>query len=197
MFDSPGLPDYPPERNAWQFPPPPISPRWRWAAIAATIVGLVGGTALVVVLAVVGSDGAPGAIDNTRLISVIESECDLMTSRVESVPVTGSPRQQAQAITDQDHSVDDMVSAIRAEGPDVLADDPPTRAWLDDWERLVAARETYAELIRGGATPDLDIPDDEDGHDIHLRMNDVWLGESACEVPRVLIYPYPEDVSEV
>lgn len=197
MFDSRGLPHYPPPHNAWQFPPPPVSSRWKWLAIAATVVGSVGGAAMLVVAIGVGSSGLPGAIDDPQLISVIERECGQMRSTVESMPVTGSPEQQATTIADQNHAIDVMVSAIRSQGQAVLKADPPTQDWLADWDRLVAARKSYATRILDGSMPDLDIPKDEHGKDIYLRMDDVWLGESTCEVPGVLLDPYPDDDSQV
>jgi hypothetical protein len=197
VFDSRGLPDYPPAQNAWQFPPPPISPRWKWAAIAAMVFGLVGGSTMLAITIALGSSGAPGLIDNTELISVIEQQCYQMTTKVDSLPIHGTPRRQAQTIAAQNSAIDDMVTDIRSVGPDVLASDPPSEEWLDDWERLVQAREAYAREILGGSQrPYLDIPTDEDGNDIYLRMNDAFLGESSCEVPDAVLNPYPDGSSE-
>jgi hypothetical protein len=196
VFDFRGLPDYPPARNAWEFPPPPVSPRWRWVAIAATVFGLVAGTSLLVVAIAYGSSGAPGLIDDTRIVDVIERECQQMTTKVESLPIHGTPRRQAQSIAAQNVAIDDMVTDIRAMGPEALASDPPTEEWLADWERLVDAREAYAEEILDGSLPDLDIPTDDRGEDIYVRMDDAFIGESSCEVPSVILNPYPEDSSE-
>lgn len=196
MFDSRGLPDYPPQHNAWEFPPPPVSPRWKWAAIAAMVFGLVAGTTMLVVAVSVGSSGAPGLIDNAELISVIEQECDEMTTTVESLPIQGSPRRQAQSIAAQNVAVEDMVDDIRSVGGDLLAGDPPTDEWLADWGRLVDAREAYADEILDGTMPDLQIPTDDHGDDIYLRMDDVFFTDSTCEVPAVLLNPYPDNASE-
>jgi hypothetical protein len=196
VFDSRGLSDYPPQHNAWQFPPPPISPRWKWAAIAAMVLGLVGGSTMLVVAISVGSSGAPGLIDNTELISVIERECQQMTTKVESLPIHGTPRRQAQTIAAQNVAIEDMVDDIRSVGQEVLADDPPTDEWLADWGRLVDAREAYAEEILDGSLPDLQIPTDERGKDIYVRMDDVFIADSTCEVPGVLLNPYPDDASD-
>lgn len=196
MFDNRGLPDYPPPHNAWQFPPPPVSPRWKWLAILVTIVGLIGGTTMLVVLISVGSRGIPGLIDDTDVISVIERECQQMTSKVESLPIHGTPRRQAQSMAAQNVAVEDMVADIRDLGADVLADDPPSEDWLADWERLVAAREAYAQIILEGGTPDLEIPDDSHGDDIYFRMDDAFIQKTTCEVPRELLNPYPEYTSD-
>lgn len=152
---------------------------------------------MVAVAIAVGSSGIPSAIDNARLISVIERECRMMTSTVESMPVGGSPSNQARTITDQNRAVEQMVDKIRAEGPKVIDDDRPAAEWLEDWERLVAARAAFAELIRDGSRPDLDIPEDARGEDIDVRMGEVWLGKSSCDVPEVLVDPFPNESSEV
>lgn len=196
MFDSRGLPDYPPPHNAWQFPPPPVSPRWKWAAIGAAALGLVSGSTMLVLAIALGSSGAPGLIDNTELISVIERECNQMTSKVESLPIHGTPRRQAQSITAQNVAIEDMVHDIRDVARDLLSSDPPSDEWLADWERLVDAREAYVDEILGGSRTSLDIPTDERGKDIYLRMDDVFFTESTCEVPAVLLNPYPDDSSE-
>jgi hypothetical protein len=196
VFDSRGLPDYPPPQNAWQFPPPPVSSRWKWAAIAAMVFGLVGGSTMLAVTIAVGSSGAPGLIDDTQLISVIEDKCQQMTTKVESLPIHGTPRRQAQTIAAQNVAIEAMVDDIRSVGQDVLANDPPTDEWLADWGRLVKAREAYAEKILDGLLPDLTIPTDDRGEDIYVRMDDVFISDSTCEVPWVLLNPYPENKSD-
>ena len=197
MFDSRGLPDYPPPRNAWQFPPPPVSPRWKWVAIAATVVGFVAGTSFLVVMIVVGSRGIPGAIDNPRLLSVIQKECRLMTSTVESMPEQGPAAQQASIIDDQNEAIEDMLDSVREVGASRIDDDEPAGAWLDDWERLVRARESLVNELLSGGAPDLRIPEDERGKDIHLRMNDAFIDPETCRVPGAVINPYPDQESVV
>lgn len=189
MFDNRGLPDYPPPINAWQFPPPPVSPRWKWAAIAAGVFGLVGGATMLTIAIAVGSSGAPGLIDDTELTSYIEDECALMTDEVESMPRAGSPKVRAATIADQNDAVEDMLLAIRDLGPEVIDADPPTDEWLADWDRLVEAREAFAENVLDGSVRPLKIPNDEDGDEIYLRMNDVFFYETTCKVPWVLLHP--------
>jgi hypothetical protein len=160
------------------------------------VFGLVGGSAMLAVAIAVGSSGAPGLIDNTELISVIEQECGLMTAEVEAMPLTGSAEVQAATIAQQNEVVGLMVARIRDVDPDLIANDPPAEEWLADWGRLVQAREVLADRVREGATPRLEIPTDEHGDEIDLRMNDVFFTESTCTVPQVLLDPYPEDSSD-
>ena len=198
MFDSRGLPDYPPPYNAWQFPPPKVSSRWKWAAIGASVFGLVAGTTLLVVTIAVGSSGLEGVIDDPDLISVIETQCDKMTTTVEALPIHGTARRQGQSILRQNDAIRDMISGITATaGPELLADDPPSREWLADWSSLSEARETYAIALMDGEPATLELPMDDRGRDIYVRMDDAFLDGSTCRVPEVLVNPEPDDASGV
>lgn len=198
MFDSRGLPDYPPPHNAWQFPPPKVSSRWKWLAIGATVFGLVAGTTLLVVTIAVGSSGLDGVIDDPDLVSVIEAQCDEMTTTVEALPIHGTARRQGQSILRQNEAIKDMISGITAlAGPELLADDPPTEAWLADWNSLSEARETYAEALMDGEPATLELPTDDRGREIYVRMDDAFLDGSTCRVPEVLVNPEPDDASGV
>ncbi len=197
MNDDHGLPPYPPERNAWDYPPPPISRRWVWAPIAAVVAALMAASALVGAAVVIMGRDFPGMIEDDRIISVIERECDIMTETVRSMPIEGTAAEQADVVADQDKAIANMLIEIRKLGGDVLRGDPPTNAWLDDWDALIAAREAFAEQRRDGYETDLRIPRSADGEQIQQRMNVVWLTTPACEVPEELLRPYPADVSAV
>ncbi|KRC64086.1 hypothetical protein ASE12_04495 [Aeromicrobium sp. Root236] len=196
MFDSRGLPDYPPPHNAWQFPPPKVSPGWKWVAIAASVLGLIAGTSLFVVIFSVGSSGMEGVIDDPDLISVIEDECDAMTNTVTALPIHGSPRRQAQSILRQNVAVVDMVHDIRDQARDLLTSDPPSEDWLRDWDRLVEARRTYADALVDGEAGTFDVPTDSRGKEITERMNDAFIDDSTCHVPDVLVDLDPGDGSD-
>lgn len=191
------LPPYPPARNAWEFPPPPISRRWRWAPIAAVTLSAIAAAALIVSAVVIMNKDFPEMIEDGRIVSVIDRECDIMIETVKSMPITGSPAEQADVIADQDKAIANMLAEIRKLDNDVLKADPPTIAWLDDWDALIAAREGFAEQRRNGYETDLRIPRDAHGDRIHERMDAVWLTSPVCEVPEELLNPYPEDVSAV
>lgn len=198
MFDSRGLPPYPPARNAWSYPPPPVDARWKWVAIGVSVVAAVIATGLVTVAVLVGADDYRGVIDDGDLTALIAEECQIMTTTVESMPVNGPPRRQARIIADQDEAVTTMVRRIRSQADDAIRLDQPAEAWLRDWEQLVAAREAYAGGILAGDEPDLRIPRDDDGDEIYLRMDDVWLNDpAACVVPAALLFPYPDTRSDV
>lgn len=159
------------------------------------VLGLVAGTTMLVVVITVGTE-APGLIDDPELVSVIERECQQMTTSVESLPMHGTARRQAQTMARQDVAVEDMVDDIRSVGAATLASDPPTDEWLADWGRLVEARQAYAAKILDGASAHLTVPTDDHGRHIDIRMNDVFIDGSTCKVPVVLLNPYPESGSD-
>jgi hypothetical protein len=57
---------------------------------------------------------------------------------------------------------------------------PSGTTWLNDWERLVGARESYAASLQAGRPRQLALPEDGDGEVITARMNNVGLD---CTVP--------------
>lgn len=152
---------------------------------------------LIVSAVVIMNKDFPEMIEDGRIVSVIDRECDIMIETVKSMPITGSPAEQADVIADQDKAIANMLAEIRKLDNDVLKADPPTIAWLDDWDALIAAREGFAEQRRNGYETDLRIPRDAHGDRIHERMDAVWLTSPVCEVPEELLNPYPEDVSAV
>jgi hypothetical protein len=186
VFESPGLPSYPPRRDTWQFPPPPVRTRWKWLAVLAGLLGLVAAGGLLTVAIVLGNDDLPGVIDDPRLTDTVALQCGLMVRTVESMPADGSPERRAAIIKDQNRAVEQMVEAIREDRSDEIRDDRPAEQWLRDWTRLVDARSTYARQLLRDPNASLEVPVDEDGDEIVERMDDVWLGSPACEVPDVL-----------
>jgi hypothetical protein len=70
-----------------------------------------------------------------------------------------------------------MVARIRALGTETLRKDIPTEAWLDDWDRLLAAKRA------GRPEPRVD------GVRISRRMDDLVKDLQVCEVPPELLPP--------
>ena len=191
------LPPYPPARNAWDYPPPPISRHWRWAPIIAVALAAIAAAGLIAASVMIMGKDFPGMIEDNRIVSVIDRECDIMTETVKSLPITGSATQQAKIVADQNQAMTNMLTEIRKLDDDVLRADPPTNAWLDDWDTLITARDAYAERLRDGYDTDFRIPRDAHGDRIYERMDFVWLNAPVCEVPEELLEPYPADVSAV
>ena len=195
MNERQSLPPYPPVRNAWDYPPPPISRRWIWAPIIAVVVASIVGTGLVVSGLVISGKDFPSMIQDDQIVSVISRECEIMTETVKSMPITGTPAEQARAVQDQDKAISNMLVEIRKVDDGVRSADPPTNDWLKDWDALIDAREAFAEQRANGYEADLRIPRAENGDAIEKRMDEVWLTDQACEVPDKLLNPYPEDIS--
>jgi hypothetical protein len=197
VFESQGLPEYPPRRNTWEFPAPPVQKRWKWIAALSSVLGLAAAGAMITVLVLTDTDDFPGLIDDQQLTDTVASECELMTRTVESMPLTGSPERQAATIADQNQAVETMVDAIRASRAVEVRDDRPAEDWLSDWELLVEVRAGYARELLRDPNASLRVPLDSDGDEITERMNDVWAGSPVCEVPEVLVRPSSGSVSDV
>ncbi len=177
------LPPYPPQR-VWTFPPPPVRRGWFWAAIAVMVTSVVLGISLIVTAAVVESGDAPGLIDDTSLLAIIDEECATMTDRVERVDRTDL----VDSIQEQNLAVLEMVETIDAQAGSLIDEDVPTAAWLDDWIALVDARDGYINGLNLQGDSRLEIPRDPDGSLIVNRMNDALISGS-CVVPEVLVDP--------
>ncbi len=155
----------------------------------------IAGIGLIVGAVVITGRDFPSVIQDDQIVSVITRECDIMTETVKSRPITGTAAEQADIVIDQDKAIANMLTEIRKIDGDVRRADPPTNAWLDDWDALIVAREAFAEQRRNGYDTDLRIPRDAKGDYTYKRMDDVWLSSAVCEVPEELLNPYPRDVS--
>ncbi len=188
-------PGYPPRVQRWRFAEPPVRRGWFWAAVALGPLGVVALVGAFVSMIVLDARDSPGVIDDAEVVPVVAEECELMTSTVEGLPLQGTPPERAQRVRDQNEAVEQMVAAIRDLGDDLLTNDSPLLAWLEDWESLVDVRETYAEAVAEGRSPRLDLPTDDAGDEIIERMNGAGL--LTCEVPEALVEPVFADTRTV
>lgn len=192
MSKSEGLPPYPPPRAAWTFAPPPAQRRWTWLAIVAMLLLVAAGALAVAALVDLEGRDDPDVIDDRALLTIIERECALLGTTVESMPVTGTPREQGDAIVDQNLAIDRMVTSIEGAGGDLVAEDRPARRWLDDWRTLADARNRYVVAALKDSSARFKVPRDSDGAPLPERMNDTFANQSGCAVPPALLSPYPE-----
>jgi hypothetical protein len=181
--DAAPRPGYPPERDAWQFPAPAVTARWLWLAVAAALLSLLAGAALVLAVARADSGDSPAFIDDDALTDTIGTHCALMTSTVGSLPATGTAQRRSDAIRDQDRAIRIMLDSIRADAGDTIRTDRPAERWLRDWDRLVGAREVLAAELLRDPNASLVVPVDTDGDPVTERMDDVWRGDPVCPVP--------------
>jgi hypothetical protein len=75
----------------------------------------------------------------------------------------------------ENRAVEAMVARLRGLGAETLAKDVPAEAWLDDWQRVLAARRA------GEPLPHVD------GAPIHRRMDDLVKDLRPCQMPAQLI----------
>ena len=70
-------------------------------------------------------------------------------------------------------------------GDEELGADQPAVAWLQDWRRLIAARDAYARSLAAGKPKPMELPV-VDGRGLVERLNGVGL---SCRVPLALLAP--------
>ena len=131
-------------------------------------------------------------IDDPVVQEEAERACVRMHTDLDDVLVAdgATVAQQAAAMKTQDEVVLQMVEDVRDLGERRLSRDMPSQAWLEDWEDLVKARETYAADLVAGGSPELLVPTVDDVP-ITERMQDVMLD---CDVPPELLnVPAPPD----
>ncbi len=180
---------YPPARDRWRFPPPPIGRGPRIAAIVAPLVAVALIAAAFVRLAALEDEDVIGYFDDERVVATVRISCARMLAEVSRVPIEGGGPERAEAVALQNQVVSAMVDRVReAIDPRQRASDRPLEAWLADWEALVEAREAWARALAGGDAPDApEVPVDEDGEPVTTRMDLAAAG--ACTVPTVLVDP--------
>ncbi|MGZ8704675.1 MAG: hypothetical protein ACXWYB_08415 [Aeromicrobium sp.] len=192
----PSGPEYPHYPIAHEPPPQSLSQLWLVAAIGFVVGSLIVATVAVVVISRADPLAAFATyIDDPEILHVIEPECGRMTDTVESLIVTGTPKEQAAVIVKQNEAVERFVAAVREIDADVLATDEPTVGWLADWDVLVSLRSVYAAELERGNRPVLELPTDSVGDPINERMD--WASEPECVVPDTLLDTDPEVVKGV
>ncbi len=181
-----GSPPVPPPPPVADVPPAPRRRRrWPW---------VLGGAALLLVLGAAGTLGyglwlyanhdRPELVEDPTIIEVVLPACRTMTAAVQgaAVPTDAPTADRVASLRQQDRAVRAMVAAVEALGPERLAGDLPTPAWLADWQRLADAREAAADDLADGARTTWTVPTTE-GQPITDRMDTVGL----CPVPAELL----------
>ena len=126
-----------------------------------TLLLVLGGAALLATaMWTYATHDRPELIDDPDLIAVIEPACRVMTAEVErSALPSGAPSElRVAAIKRQNNAIRRMVSTIEQVGNQRIANDLPTRRWLDDWQRLASAREQYSVQSEPGARGPWQVP---------------------------------------
>ena len=162
--------------------------RWRaWVArVAVVVAGALVAVALTKLWAFANTDD-PDLIESSAIARTVGVACAAMRDSVASAAVaTSAPRsQRVGAVNAQHDAVVDMLTQVRSLGPAVLDGDQPAGEWIDDWERLVTARDSYARSLAVGKPKPLTLPV-VDGSPLVERLNNVGV---SCRVPLVLLLP--------
>ncbi|XVV03762.1 hypothetical protein ACQPW3_41755 [Actinosynnema sp. CA-248983] len=90
----------------------------------------------------------PELIDNSAVAEAVAEACAVMARDVQA-----AVGDRVAVIRARNDAVVAMVEAVRALGPDLIAGDEPTAAWLVDWHSLVDARARYADDLAAGRAP--------------------------------------------
>ena len=179
------LPPYPPAHDAWRYPPPPVSSRWLWVAIGASVAATIAIIALVVSLVVAGGSDLPASLDDPEVIDAVDAGCSTLAAGVEPVSVDGLAVDRPNRIEAQTAVVRDVLATWRELDADLRASDEPFDDWLDDWDRLVEARDAYVAELQSNPNALFEEPS-VDGDPISERMDAVTTG---CPGPDTLLRP--------
>lgn len=124
----------------------------------------------------------PGAIDDPVVMDTAADACRTMTRAVES----SADRATVDVVRAQSAAVQNMITMIRALGPDRLEGDEPVQTWLSDWETLADARDRYAAGLAAGGSAEFVMPT-RNGRTIDSRIDDVSSRSGMfCRVPSQL-----------
>jgi hypothetical protein len=93
---------------------------------------------------------SPERLDD-RAARTVESNCRAAQQALKTVPQLGNhpaPAQTATRLDRENEILARMVQQQREVRPDKKTPTTALRAWLGDWQRLIAARDRYAEDLR-------------------------------------------------
>ena len=161
---------------------------WQWWSARVAVAVLV----LVVVIALsrlwsFATADDPAVIERPDIAAVGGVACAQMRDAASAAAVgrTATVAQRVGSINAQNDAVITMVSRLEALGQDKLDSDQPAAQWVEDWQRLVAARDAYARSLAAGKPRPLTLPT-IDGRPLVDRLNDSGIN---CRVPFALLSP--------
>jgi hypothetical protein len=162
--------------------------RWRWwsARLAVVLAGVVVAVVLKSLWSFANQDD-PKVVEQPQITAVGAAACAEMRESAAAAAVsTAAPRaQRVGAINAQNDAIVTLITRMEQLGAERLAADQPAPQWLEDWQRLVAARDAYARSLAAGKPKPLAIPT-VDGASIVDRLNGSGIN---CRVPLVLLSP--------
>jgi hypothetical protein len=162
--------------------------QWRkWGArIAVVVAAAVVFVALSKLWTFANADD-PDVVEQGAIARVASSACATMrdSAAASAVASTAPLPRRVGAINAQNDAVTELITTMQALGDQQLEADQPAAQWVEDWQRLVTARDAYARSLASGKPKPLDLPT-IDGKTLVERLNNVGLN---CRVPLVLLAP--------
>ncbi|WP_457254423.1 hypothetical protein [Pedococcus sp. P5_B7] len=162
--------------------------QWRvWAArIAVVVAAVVVFVALSKLWTFANADD-PDVVEQGAITRVASAACARMreSAAASAVAATSPIPRRVGAINAQNDAVVELITAMQALGDARLEADQPAAQWVEDWQRLVTARDAYARSLAAGKPKPMQLPT-IDGKPLVERLNHVGLN---CRVPLVLLAP--------
>jgi hypothetical protein len=162
--------------------------KWRvWAAAVAVVVaGVLVFVALSRLWDFANADD-PDIVEQGVITRAAAAACAQMrdSAAAAAVATTAPVPRRVGAINAQNDAVVELISTMNQLGDARLESDQPAAQWLEDWQRLVTARDAYARSLAAGKPRPMALPT-IDGKGLVTRLNNVGLN---CRVPLVLLAP--------
>lgn len=129
----------------------------------------------------------PDVVEQSAITRVAASACAKMreSTAASAVSPTRPVARRVGAINAQNDAVIELITTMQALGDKQLQADQPAARWVEDWQRLVTARDAYARSLAAGKPKPYELPT-IDGKTLVERLNNVGLN---CRVPLVLLTP--------
>lgn len=161
---------------------------WRWwsGRVAVTLAVLVVAVAMSRLWSYATADD-PTRVEEPDIAALGGVACAQLRDDTAAATVGrgATVAQKVGAINAQNDAVVALVSRMQSLGVDRLDRDQPAAEWLEDWQRLVAARDEYARSLAAGKPAAFVLPT-IDGHSLVDRLNNSGIN---CRVPLTLLSP--------
>lgn len=162
--------------------------QWRaWGARIAVVVAAVLVFVALSKLWTFANADDPDVVEQGAIARLASSACAKMRDSAAAAAVvsTAPVARRVGAINAQNDAVTELITTMQSLGAPTLEADQPAAQWLEDWQRLVTARDAYARSLAAGKPKPLNLPT-IDGKALVERLNNVGLN---CRVPLVLLAP--------
>jgi hypothetical protein len=162
--------------------------QWRkWGARVAVVVAAVLVYVALSKLWSFANADDPDVVEQGAIARMASSACAKMrdSAAAAAVPTTAPVPRRVGAINAQNDAVTELITAMKTLGDERLEADQPAAQWVEDWQRLVTARDAYARSLASGKPKPMTLPT-IDGKTLVQRLNNVGLN---CRVPQVLLAP--------